>query len=82
MYWHWVMITSKARSKKWELSKYDIRSYLIQVVLVVGPFILASTNDISVLLEQWIGDPHTTAILMTTVALLIKKVLTDHEVTK
>ena len=48
------ILTKKERSKKWELSNYDIRSLIVQVCIVLVPYILANINDISILLEQWI----------------------------
>lgn len=73
------ILTKKERSKKWELSNYDIRSLIVQVCIVLVPYILANINDISILLEQWIWDPHATAIIITSLGLLLKKFMTNYE---
>ena len=76
------MITSKKRSWKRQLSQYDIKSFLIQFIIVVWPYILASMNDVAVLLEQRTWDPHSTAIVITSIGLFIKKLMTDYELNK
>lgn len=74
------MFTKKEFSKSGQLSKYDIKSYLTQAMIVIVPYVLANMNDIEVFLTNHTGDAETVAIIVSIVTLLLKKLITNYDI--
>lgn len=71
------MFTKK--SKRFELSSYDMKSYIEQLAIILVPFILSNINDITLILEKYTWDAEATAVLVSAIVLLLRKRVKNYE---